>query len=331
MYNDLRARDQATRVAEIAPPDAPVHGASASLAKLIWLVEHCECSAGQRAIHQAEWILAKLAARNVPGDENNCLKLGYDAVSRDWPSWLAKLGLPDSLFPSVVPAGQDIGTINPAIAEELGLPDSCRLIAGTTDSTAAVLASGISEPGEAATSLGSTLVLKVLSEQPITSPVDGVYSHRILGNWLVGGASNSGGAVLKQFFDDEEMLVLTPMLKPDTSTGLDYYPLPAIGERFPHNDPDIAPRIEPIPEDRALFFLGLLEGIARIEQQGYQKLSELGAPQISRVVTMGGGAKNKAWEALRANLMGVPVASADQPEAAYGTALLAHTGVHQRD
>ena len=41
----------------------------------------------------------------------------------------------------------------------------------------------------------------------------------------VGGASNTGGAVLRHFFDDEQIAALTPRLRPDVPAGLDYYPL----------------------------------------------------------------------------------------------------------
>lgn len=40
-----------------------------------------------------------------------------------------------------------------------------------------------------------------------------------------GGASNTGGAVLRHYFDDEQIAALTPRLRPDSPAGLDYYPL----------------------------------------------------------------------------------------------------------
>ena len=40
-----------------------------------------------------------------------------------------------------------------------------------------------------------------------------------------GGASNTGGAVLRHYFDVEQIAALTPRLRPDSPAGLDYYPL----------------------------------------------------------------------------------------------------------
>ena len=127
---------------------------------------------------------------------------------------------------------------------------------GTTDSNAAALAAGISEPGDAVTSLGSTLVLKVLSDEPLSSSRYGIYSHRIGDNWLVGGASNSGGAVLRQFFNDIELVELSLQIDPARPTGLGYYPLPSTGERFPYNDPAMQARMQPRPHTRQGFPAG---------------------------------------------------------------------------
>ena len=80
--------------------------------------------------------------------------------------------------------------------------------------------------------------------------------------------------------------------------------------------------LEPRPADPRLFLQGLLEGIARIEAQGYQCLSDRGAPPVQRVYTAGGGAQNGTWTKIRARLLGVPVLTSAQSEAAYGTALL---------
>ncbi|MCK4588041.1 MAG: carbohydrate kinase, partial [Gammaproteobacteria bacterium] len=126
-------------------------------------------------------------------------------------------------------------------------------------------------------------------------------------------------------FSMEQLQTMTPQLKPETPTGLNYYPLPATGERFPANDAQLKPQLEPRPENDIVFFQGLLEGIAEIEAKGYQMLAELGAPQPVSVRTTGGGAKNQAWTKIRANILGSAMTEANQTEAAYGAALLAKT------
>lgn len=323
MYNDSRAVAAAERISKVAPSRCGAHGASSSLAKLLHLLP---LNQALHALHQADWISGKLCGRFGVSDENNVLKLGYDIERRCWPDWIATLGVPMDLLPEVVTPGSVVGTLRDELAQRWGFPAATRIVSGTTDSTAGFLATGAQGLGTAVTSLGSTLVLKVLSEQPVFAPQYGVYSHRLDDLWLVGGASNSGGAVLLKHFTREQMQDLTPRLQPESPTGLDYYPLLAPGERFPVQDPHYPPRLTPVPDDPARFFQGLLEGIAAIEAQGYHLLAELGAPYPTEIRSVGGGSQNDAWTQIRAQYLGVPVTRAARQEAAYGAALLALRG-----
>lgn len=324
MYNDARALDEARAIRDQAP-DSAAASASASLAKLLWLQTHTNTAAARHALHQADWVMGRLCGRYGLSDEHNCLKLGYDPVARAWPTWLARLDTPVRLLPRVIAPGATAGGIDPAIAQRFGLADTVRVVAGTTDSTAAALAAGVSAPGDAVTSLGSTLVVKVVSSTPVFSSAHGIYSHRLGDHWLTGGASNTGGAVLRAFFSTAELERMTPLLQPDQPTGLDYYPLCTPGERFPVADPALPARLTPRPQDPVRFFQGMLEGMARIEAQGYRLLHELGAPAHRVVYTSGGGAANPAWRLLRETAIGAPVRMAQYRDAAVGAAMLAST------
>lgn len=325
MYDDRRGRPYLIRVAELAPVDAAVHGTGASLPKVLALLSGGTRPAGRRALHQSEWLTARLLDDFRRGDENNCLKLGYDPRDRCWPGWLLDL-LPAGLLPEVVPAGTPLGQLSRTAADETGLPPDLAVIAGTTDSVAAALAAGATEIGDAVTSLGSTLVLKLVSAHPLFAAVNGVYSHRVFDAWLVGGASNSGGRVLRRFFSDRQLRELTPQLTPERSTGLDYYPLLEPGERFPVNDPELEPRIRPIPDRPTELLQGLLEGMARIEAAGYRRLAELGAGTPRRIFTSGGGAQNRAWRQIRERLLEKPIRTARHTQPAVGAALIARQG-----
>ncbi|MFN5453613.1 FGGY-family carbohydrate kinase, partial [Bradyrhizobium sp.] len=258
MYNDARATHEAKRIAAVAPPESGAHGASSALAKLLHLM--ASTSGARHAVHQADWIAGRLAGRHGVSDENNALKLGYDPVRRCWPQWLDQLGIPPDLLPTILVPGTPFAEIDPAVARRLGLSSSARIVAGTTDGVAAFIATGAETPGDAVTSLGTTLVVKLVATQPIFAADQGVYSHRLGDKWLAGGASNSGGAALLAHFSTEDMDRMTPLLRPDDPTGLDYYPLPKPGERFPIADPALAPRIAPRPAEDHRFFQALLEG-----------------------------------------------------------------------
>jgi xylulokinase len=321
MYNDAAEPAGVLAIAESAPDVSAAHGATSGLAKAMQL----RALKPNRVLHQADWIASLFSGRYVT-DANNALKTGYDPVAGRWPDWVGELGFNIGLLPDVFAPGQAVGTVTLEAAAQFGFDPATRVVAGTTDGCASFLATGAAEVGDAVTAIGTSLTLKLLSDRPIFAPRHGVYSHLLLGRWLAGGASNSGGGALLAHFTPAEMDSLSPALDPDHPTGLDYYPLVRPGERFPVNDPDYPPRLTPRPEERARFLQGLFEGVAAVEALGYARLVELGAPPLRSLRTVGGGARNAAWTRIRARVVGAPMREARSDEAAYGAALLARAG-----
>lgn len=322
LYNDARGVAVQGQLQEIAPPHNVVQSATSSLAKLLWWQEKGKTSQAHYLLHQADWLGFLLHGQLGISDYHNALKLGYDVHNLTYPDWLRSL--PSfSLFPQVYAPGSPVSPLKPDLVRRFGFPDSCQVCTGTTDSIAAFNASGATQPGEAVTSLGSTLVIKLLSQTPVDNSRYGIYSHRFGNLWLTGGASNTGGAVLRHFFSDEMLDSLSQEIDPEVESPLEYYPLLSQGDRFPVNDPDLAPQLDPRPDDSVEFLHGLLESIARIEAQGYQLLQDLGATPLTQVYTAGGGAKNPTWAKIRQRQLRVPVAISRHAAAAYGTALLA--------
>lgn len=349
LYNDARAQDDsaqddsaqddraqtvAERIRAIAPPNHTVLSPSSSLSKLLWWQQVLGwrdrgIPPGWKLLHQADWLAGLLHGQVGISDYHNALKLGYDPGALAYPQWLWETEL-RSLLPQVIAPGQVIGAVRGAIAQQFGLNPRCVVCAGTTDSIAAFLASGLDQPGDAVTSLGSTLVLKLLSKTRVDDVLSGVYSHRWGDLWLVGGASNTGGAVLKTFWEDEELRRLSEQIDPAIASPLHYYPLLKPGERFPWADPVRSPQLQPRPASDVDFLHGLLESMARIEAEGYRRLQALGSTPLGQVLTAGGGAQNSAWSQIRQRHLGVPVGSALQTQAAYGTAGLAQGRFRQQ-
>ena len=133
---------------------------------------------------------------------------------------------------------------------------------------------------------------------------------------------------MRHFFSDAELVSLSQEIDLSQSSDLDYYPLLTPGDRFPINDPDLAPRLTPRPDRDVDFLHGLFEGIARIEAHGYQLLAQLGATPLTAVSTAGGGAQNPVWTKIRQQYLPVQISATDR-EAAYGAAVLAQGEVNQ--
>ncbi|GJP48488.1 hypothetical protein CLOM_g7774 [Closterium sp. NIES-68] len=365
MYNEAGTPEAVAAVAVVAPANHTATAGTSTLCKLMtWWLKRGEGGSGEGErggggevvmVHQADWLLGQLCGGGTDGhvtDFNNALKLGYDPESEAYPDWLLALPLAHML-PRVLAPGGVIGTVSARVTEEFALPLDCIITTGTTDSIAAFLAARVTTPGDAVTSLGSTLAVKLVSTARIDDARFGVYSHRLPPGdwappgvqtgeemehggggakedkeckWLVGGASNTGGAVLREYFTDEELRELSAKIDPKIECKLDYYPLTRPGERFPVSNPDLQPRLSPRPADDSVFLHGILESIATIEARAYSLLADLGASPVQRVYTAGGGAGNPVWTAIRGRVMGVPVAPSDNTDAAFGSALLAREG-----
>lgn len=338
-YNILKyaTKEQSQSIMELlskyCPPGSAAAAPTSTLAKLLlWHYENPLLNS-ERLSHQADFIANELLSvednNMFISDWHNALKLGYDVVTLKYPDWLISLLLsvgissPMSVLPKVVEPGKKIGQISEAVATKYGIPASCVVVGGTTDSIAAFLASGASTPGQAVSSLGSTLAIKLLSRTPVSDTSRGIYSHRLGDQWLVGGASNVGCAVLRQQnFSSAELAACSEQIDHESDSPLDYYPLTQMGERFPENDATKLPVLDPKPTTRAEYLHGILQGIARVESKGYQALAELGATPPTEVLTCGGGAVNDMWMRMRQRLLGVPTRRADNVDAAFGAACL---------
>lgn len=323
MYNTKGFDAEAAKIAVYAGDDHITSGSNSALARAMRLVNSA-MGKPRHLLHQADFIAAKLMGQGGHSDFNNALKTGFDPETERWPLWIGEV-IDPSLLPSVHCPGDPVQVIGHSIAQAFGLSPKAMVHAGTTDSIAAFLACSPIIEGNAVTSLGSTLAIKLLSKTRIDDPKIGLYSHRLGDLWLVGGASNTGGAVLKCFFTSEQIVALSARIDPSQPSGLSYYPLLQPGERFPINDPNLAPRMTPRPSDDAEFLYGLLEGIAMIEARCYAEIKARGGDMPNVIFTAGGGSQNEIWAQIRSRQLSARLEVAQSTEAAIGAARLAST------
>ncbi len=210
MYDDSRAaaeaRDAQEAGAEVWARLGYRIQPSWALAKLLWLVRRNGAATaglrGARVCHQADFVTTRLVGRPVPTDSSHALKTGYDPRGRTWPRALhEQLGLSGLDFPEVVAPGTVLGTVGAEAAAFTGLAEGTPVVAGMTDGCAAQLASGAWDIGQWNTVLGTTLVIKGVTAEPLTDPAGVLYNHRSAdGNWLPGGASSVGAGALARAF-----------------------------------------------------------------------------------------------------------------------------------
>ncbi|TDD58519.1 carbohydrate kinase [Kribbella antibiotica] len=307
MYDDARSAARRVHIVDADPDrwDTSMQPTWA-LPKVLDLV----ADSNHRVIHSADFVAAHLVGHPVATDTSHALKTGYDLVADSWPTAaFDKLGLPIEIFPEVVRPGTELGR-TPA-----GVP----VYAGMTDGCAAQIAAGALSPGAWNSVLGTTLVLKGVSEQLLDDPTGAVYSHRHPdGGWLPGGASSSGAGVLSELLPGADLDALAPH-----PVNAVIYPLTKSGERFPF----VAPQAErftlgSINSDLDTY-VAVLQGVAFVERLAFEHLVSLGADPVRRVTLTGGGTRSGYWNQLRADTLGVPVELPVAADPAYGMAVLA--------
>ena len=322
MYDDTRAADAYARIRNQLPADSAAHGGSSTLSKVRWLMQHTLLTPDTRIAHQIDWLNAQFLGFLPPTDWNNALKLGYDPQSQRWPDIIVYLLRPLTP-PKVVPAATPLGPVSTTMRQRWGFSERCLVHAGTTDSIAGFLAAGAQRLGDAVSSLGTTLALKIVSDQPVFSPEHGIYSHRLGQLWLAGGASNVGGGSLLAQFSLQQIKQLGRR-PPGPPTGIDCYPLRGIGERFPHADAQMQGTWPSKNHPEDIRFQAIIEALVKIEKEGYARLQALGAPSPQRLFCVGGGCQNRLWQAFRRkHLPNVMTQAVEQPPAWGVTRLLA--------
>ena len=287
-----------------------------SLAKALNLIDKYGANILLR--HQSDWITGWFLKDWSYGEEGNNLKLGWDLINESWPkSYLSTSW--QKCLPQIIKSGKVIGQVNSGLAESFQLNKELILISGTTDSNASLIAAELGEE-DGLTVLGTTIVVKKIIDKPIKEK--GITTHRVLGDWICGGASNAGCGILSTFFSDAEIKELSRQINTSKNSSINLLPLNSKGERFPIDNSNLEPILAPRPVSDSLYLQALFEGLAKIELRGWEKLDELTGSLPKKIITIGGGSKNPQWRKIREKIINIPIVSC-QKTTSYGTALIA--------
>jgi sugar (pentulose or hexulose) kinase len=164
LYDDGRASAIASELNRRLPDGQAGINASFSLAKALWVRQEDPFVWDRAAyiLHPADWLAAKLTGNWGVSDYSDALKLGYDQETAGWIAAVSLADIPASMLPKVVAPGDQVGVVSALASAETGLNFGVPVLAGASDGLASLIGSGASEPGDANTTLGTTLVWKVL-------------------------------------------------------------------------------------------------------------------------------------------------------------------------
>jgi len=334
MYSDKRSADQGAFCSQAAQHAGQAgfttFNASCGLSKMLWFLESYPEKIKQihSWIHAADYIVGKLSGCWGITDYTNAFKSGYDVSKLEWPDYLfTSIPLKRGWMPQVLPSGSVLGSIDPLVAAALGLPEGIKVTVGITDGCASQIASGAVAPGNWNTTIGTTMVIKGVTENEVLDPQGRIYSHRHpAGYWMPGGASNTGADWVTKAFGDK-LPHYNKVAEGMIPSGVIAYPLRQKGERFPLLAPD-AEGFEPEGLSPEAQFTANMEGVAYLERYAYELISHLSGEKVSTVYTAGGASNSKVWVKIRSNVLNIPIIKMKEASGAVGAAISAASKTH---
>ncbi|WP_425399825.1 xylulokinase [Aeoliella sp.] len=269
-----------------------------------------------------------------------------DVKRRRWSKpLLSKLDLDADLFATMYESEDVTGTLTPEAAKQLGLSTDCVVVGGAGDCAAGAIGNGIVRSGVVSTSLGTSGVVFVHSDEPQVDP-DGrlhTFCHAVRGKWHMMGVTLSAAGSFGWFADELckddaarakrqklnlfEELTAEAQATPPGAEGLFFLPYLS-GERTPHADPLARGAFVglTVAHTRAHMIRAVLEGVTYSLRDCLEIVESLGVA-TKQIRTTGGGAKSAFWRQLQADMFGKRVSAMASDEGpAMGVALLAAVG-----
>lgn len=224
---------------------------------------------------------------------------------------LAALGLRPSLFPPVSSAGETIGLLTPAACERLGIPAPVPVISTGHDTQFALFGSGVRE------------------NQPFLS--SGTWEILMLrtANAALDATDYAAGATVE--FDSRDGLLnpglqwiasgIIEWVKSTCYRGETYDTMDAEAAAIPPGSegvrliPDFLPsdavpgRIEGLilGRTRGHIYRAAMEALTFRLKHRLQKLEKAGKFHAKELILVGGGARNRVWTQMRADILGLPI------------------------
>jgi xylulokinase len=237
------------------------------------------------------------------------------------------------------------GKLTPAVAELLGLTTDCVVVGGAGDCAAGAVGNGIVERGVLSTSIGTSGVMFVHSDEVKIDPKGRIHTfcHAVRGKWHMMGVNLSAGGSLQWFrnvlcqddmakaeaagLEVYDALIAEAQAAPAGSEGLFFLPYLS-GERTPHADPDARGSFIglTLAHARGHMIRSVMEGVTFSMRDSLEIIESLGVP-VDQIRASGGGSRSPFWRQMQADTFGRPVVTIHTEEGpALGVALLAAVG-----
>ena len=299
----------------------PIHPMS-PLAKLAWLHGTAPDLFGSAArfIGIKEYVFHTFFGEYVV-DHSIASATGlFDITTLRWDrDALALAGITESNLSEPVPTTHVMQGLKPDVARATGLGVRTPFVIGASDGVLANLGVGAIEPGSVAVTIGTSGAIRTPVTAPVTEPRGRLFCYVLApGIWIVGGAVNNGGMMLRWLRDELGLVEVGTAKSPSDDAydfltqlaerggvgagGLLFHPYLA-GERAPLWNADARGSFFglAVHHRKEHIVRAVLEGVI-FNLQMVMKIMEETGVRAQRILASGGFARSLLWRQIMADI-----------------------------
>ena len=235
-----------------------------------------------------------------------------DVESREWNEELLKAtGLGIQNMPKLYEGNEITGFLHQQLASKWRMRQ-VSIVAGGGDNAAGAIGVGVTKPGEAMLSLGTSGVYFAVSDGMVANTESALHSfcHALPNTWHGMSVILSAASCLDwvaKLTGKKDVAELLKDVEANSNPLSEVIFLPYLsGERTPHNDPNAKGVFWGMTHDTKSADLGLavLQGVGFALADGFEAMHKTGlAPKEVNVI--GGGAKSRFWRQMLADITGM--------------------------
>ena len=300
--------------------------------KILWMQknEPEKFQAIRKVMLPKDYLVYKLTGAFTTDVSDASGMLLLDVKNRKWSKEMITIcGIQEQMLPEVKESYEISGFLKDDLIKALGLPERVAVVAGAGDNAAAAIGTGTVEDGSCNISIGTSGTVFIASDRFRVGENNAIHSFgHANGKYHLMGCMLSAASCLKWWLED--ILKTTDYQgEQQEIKGLGDNPLYFLpylmGERSPHNDPNVRGAFLGLSLDttRAQLVEAVFEGVSYALKDSLEIAKSLGI-SIHKTKLCGGGAKSPVWQQILANILNIEVELLETEEGpSLGGAILA--------
>ena len=344
LWNDTRTTKQCTEIMEdfgdrliTITKNKALEGFT--LPKILWMQEE-EGELWAKVAYimlPKDYLIFRLTGEFATDYSDAAGTLLLDVAAKKWSDEiLVKYNIDEKILPKLYNSIDCVGKIKAEYLKEFGFEKEVKVMGGGADNACAAVGSGIVSNGIGMVSIGTSGVF-LSYEDEAHSNYSGrlhLFNHGIPDAYYSMGVTLAAGHSLNWFKETfapkesfEELLSDIDKI-PAGSDGLLFAPY-IVGERTPYADSKVRGSFTRIDttHTRAHFARAVLEGITFSLRDSMELMSELTAKKFDKILSVGGGSKNRDWLQMQADIFDTEIITLTTEQGpGLGAAMMAAVG-----